>query len=123
MCVLKLSEFRDISHNAVNKQWYKQKFPILKSGNVHNEIHTKNPPRVLWEERSGIPLRSAQTWANMTFGSCYDYVTMGTAVFRSLGLPAVVDRVPVWGRNSEGPVGLHSFQTRERRLQPSIHLL
>ena len=90
---------------------------------VRNEIHTKNPPRVLWEERSGIPLRSAQTWANMTFGSCYDYVTMGTAVFRSLGLPAVVDRVPVWGVTVKATVGLHSFQTRERRLQPSIHLL
>ena len=30
------------------------------------------------------------------------YVTMGTAVFRSLGFPAAVDQVPSWGRNSEG---------------------
>ena len=74
---------------------------------VRNEIHTKNTPRVLWEDRSGIPLMSAQTWANMTFGSCYDYVTMGTAVFRSMGLPSVVDHVPFWGRNHDG----HSWFT------------
>lgn len=74
---------------------------------VRNEIHTKNVPRVLWEERSGIPLRSATTWANMTFGDCYEYVTMGTATFRSLGLPSAVDRVPSWGRNSNG----HSWFT------------
>ena len=74
---------------------------------VRNEIHTKNSPRVLWEDRSGIPLRSASTWAHMTFGSCHDYVTMGTAVFRSLGLPSVVDYVPLWGRNHDG----HSWFT------------
>ena len=89
---------------------------------VRNEIHTKNPPRVLWEERSGIPLRSAQTWANMTFGSCYDYVTMGTAVFRSLGLPSVVDRVPVWGRNSEGH-SWFTFLSDQGKETPTINSL
>lgn len=47
-------------------------------------------------------MRSAATWVRMTYGSCLDYVTMGTAVFRSLGLPATVDQVPFWGRNSDG---------------------
>ena len=72
---------------------------------VRNEIHSKQSDiglRVIWEGQAGIPLRSAETWTHMTYGSCMDYVTMGTAVFRSLGLPAVVDQVPSWGRNSEG---------------------
>lgn len=72
---------------------------------VRDEIHSKQSAighRVIWEDRGSIPMRSAATWVRMTYGSCMDYVTMGTAVFRSLGLPAVVDMVPSWGRNSEG---------------------
>lgn len=72
---------------------------------VRNEIHSKQSAighRVIWEDRGSIPMRSAATWVRMTYGSCMDYVTMGTAVFRSLGFPAAVDQVPSWGRNSEG---------------------
>ena len=72
---------------------------------VRNEIHSKQSAighRVIWEGRGSIPMRSAGTWVRMTYGSCLDYVTMGSAVFRSLGLPAAVDQVPSWGRNSEG---------------------
>ncbi len=72
---------------------------------VRNEIHSKQSAighRVIWEDRGSIPMRSAATWVRMTYGSCIDYVTMGTAVFRSFGLPAVVDMVPSWGRNSDG---------------------
>ena len=72
---------------------------------VRNEIHSKQSAighRVIWEDRGGISMRSAATWVRMTYGSCLDYVTMGTAVFRSFGLPSVVDHVPSWGRNSEG---------------------
>jgi len=72
---------------------------------VRNEIHSKQSAighRVIWEDRGSIPMRSAATWVRMTYGSCLDYVTMGTAVFRSLGLPSAVDQVPVWGRNSDG---------------------
>lgn len=72
---------------------------------VRNEIHNKQSDighRVIWESRGSIPMRSAETWVHMTYGSCLDYVTMGTAVFRSMGLPAVVDQVPIWGRNSDG---------------------
>ena len=72
---------------------------------VRNEIHSKQSAighRVIWEDRGSIPMRSADTWVRMTYGSCMDYVTMGTAVFRSLGFPAAVDNVPSWGRNSEG---------------------
>ena len=72
---------------------------------VRNEIHSKQTAighRVIWEDRGSIPMRSAATWVRMTYGSCIDYVTMGTAVFRSLGLPSMVDQVPSWGRNSDG---------------------
>lgn len=72
---------------------------------VRSEIHAKQSNiglRVIWDDNSGIPMRSAATWVRMTYGSCLDYVIMGTAVFRSLGMPAAVDQVPVWGRNSEG---------------------
>ena len=72
---------------------------------VRNEIHSKQSAighRVIWEDRGSIPMRSADTWVRMTYGSCIDYVNMGTAVFRSVGLPAAVDQVPVWGRNNDG---------------------
>ena len=72
---------------------------------VRNELHSKLSEighRVIWEDRGSIPMRSAATWVRMTYGSCLDYVTMGTAVFRSIGLPAAVDQVPNWGRNSDG---------------------
>ena len=72
---------------------------------VRNELHSKLSEighRVIWEDRGSIPMRSAATWVRMTYGSCLDYVTMGTAVFRSLGLPSTVDVVPMWGRNSDG---------------------
>ena len=72
---------------------------------VRNEIHNKQSAighRVIWEDRGSIPMRSAATWIRMTYGSCKDYVTMGTAVFRSMGLPSAVDEVPMWGRNSDG---------------------
>ena len=72
---------------------------------VRNEIHSKQSEigiRVLWEDRGSLPMRNADTWVHMTYGSCMDYVTMGVAVFRSMGFPAAIDQVPVWGRNSDG---------------------
>ena len=72
---------------------------------VRNELHSNQSEighRVMWEDRSSIPMRSADTWVRMTYGSCKDYVTLGTAVFRSMGFPAVVDEIPAWGRNSDG---------------------
>ena len=72
---------------------------------VRNEIHTKQSDiglRVIWETPGSIPMLSASTWVRMTYGNCMDYVTMGTAVFRSLGLPSIVDMIPMWGRNSDG---------------------
>jgi hypothetical protein len=72
---------------------------------VRNEIHSKQSAighRVIWEDRGSIPMRSSSTWLRMTYGTCSDYVTMGTAVFRSMAFPTSVDNVPSWGRNSDG---------------------
>ena len=72
---------------------------------VRNEIHTKQSDmgfKIFWEDRGCLPLLSAETWTRMTLGSCWDFVNMGISVFRSLGLPASLDYVPLWGRNSNG---------------------
>lgn len=69
---------------------------------VRNEMVWKLNPYIAWTTRSGYPLLSAQTLALMTYGSCLDYVNLGVMTFRSVGLPAVVDNVPLWGRNHEG---------------------
>lgn len=92
---------------------------------VRNEIHSKQSAighRVIWEDRGSIPMRSADTWVRMTYGSCMDYVIMGTAVFRSLGFPAVVDNVPTWGRNSDGH-SWYAFLDDRGREQVTINSL
>lgn len=92
---------------------------------VRNELHSKLSDighRIIWEDRGSIPMRSAATWVRMTYGSCKDYVTMGTAVFRSLAMPAVVDQVPAWGRNSDGH-SWYVFLDDRGREQPTINSL
>lgn len=92
---------------------------------VRGEIHSKQSAighRVIWEDRGSIPMRSAATWVRMTYGSCMDYVTMGTAVFRSVGLPAAVDQIPSWGRNSEGH-SWYVFLSDRGREEPTINSL
>lgn len=69
---------------------------------VRDEINRKNVPHVLWGGRSSPSLLSARTMSSMTFGTCHDYVTMGTLVFRSMGMASAVDQIPLWGRNHEG---------------------
>lgn len=92
---------------------------------VRNEIHSKQSTighRVIWEGQGGIPMRSAATWVRMTYGTCLDYVTMGVAVFRSMGLPAAINKVPIWGRNSEGH-SWYSFLDDRNREQKTINSL
>lgn len=69
---------------------------------VRNEINNKVVPHIYWGSTSGLPFLSTETMLNTTFGSCKDYVTLGVLGFRSLGLPAVIDEVPEWGRNCDG---------------------
>lgn len=71
---------------------------------VRNEMVRKLTPYIVWTTRSGHPMLSAQSLASMTYGTCQDYVNLGVMTFRSVGLPAVVDYVPLWGRNHEGHV-------------------
>ena len=92
---------------------------------VRNELHTKLSSighRIFWEDRGSIPMRSASTWVHMTYGSCLDYVTMGTAVFRSLGFPSAVDMVPAWGRNNDGH-SWYVFLDDHGNEQPTINSL
>ncbi len=53
-------------------------------------------------DESAIELRSAETMVNMKFGRCIDFVTLGTLAFRSMGLPVVIDEVPIYGRFRAG---------------------
>lgn len=69
---------------------------------VRNELVWKIRPNIIWESSNGLPLLSAETMVNMKFGACSDYVTLATAVFRSLGMPAFLDNVPFWGRGNQG---------------------
>ena len=72
---------------------------------VRNEIQQDQyriGHRVIWDGPEIIPLRNAEAWTKMTYGNCIEYVTMGISVYRSLGLPAAVDAVPIWGRNRAG---------------------
>ena len=89
---------------------------------VRNEIHTKNSPTVFWGSDGGPALLGARTLADMTYGTCLDYVTMGTLTFRSMGLPAVVDQVPCWGRNHEGH-SWFTFLSDQGREVPTINSL
>lgn len=69
---------------------------------VRDEIVCDIKPRVLWGEDNGYKLLSSTIMPYMTFGTCEDYVNLGILAFRSLGLPAIKDEVPIWGRNHEG---------------------
>ena len=69
---------------------------------VRNEINNKVVPHIYWGSTSGLGFWNTETMLHMTFGSCRDYVTLGVLGFRSLGLPAVIDEVPEWGRNCDG---------------------
>lgn len=69
---------------------------------IRNEMVWKLRPNVMWETSNGCPLLSAETMVNMKFGACLDYVTLAVATFRSFGLPAFIDNVPVWGRHNQG---------------------
>lgn len=87
---------------------------------VRNEMVKKLNPYIAWTTTSGYPLLSAETMAYTTYGSCLDYVTLGTAVFRSVGLPTVIDDVPIWGRNHEGHTW-YTILTDNNRQIPAQH--
>lgn len=68
---------------------------------VRNDVLAKLGRFETYNE-STIEMRSAETLVNMKFGRCIDFVTLGTAAFRSMGLPVVIDDVPCYGRFRAG---------------------
>jgi len=80
--------------------------PFKASEIVRNELLSKIHPVGMFKP-SGLPMLSVQTMTNMTFGRCIDYVNLGVLTYRSLGIPAVIDETPIWGRYRTG----HSWYT------------
>lgn len=68
---------------------------------VRNEIRRKVNPYGMYTQ-AGYPLLSAELLPKQTFGRCADYVNLGVLTYRSLGLPAIIDEAPFWGRYRAG---------------------
>lgn len=68
---------------------------------VRNELIDKINMYGIYD-RTGIPLLSASLLPHQTYGRCSDYVTLAVLTYRSMGLPAVIDEAPYWGRFRAG---------------------
>ena len=75
--------------------------PFRAVNTIRQEIIRKVKPVGMYRE-SGYPMLSASTLRNMTYGRCLDYVTLGVLTYRSLGIPAMIDETPIWGRYRAG---------------------
>ncbi len=73
---------------------------------VRNEIISKVKPYGVYTG-TGYPLLSASTLPRQTYGSCANYVCLGVSTYRSMGIPAMIDYTPCWGRYRAG----HSWYT------------
>lgn len=52
--------------------------------------------------KSGYPLLRSDLLLNQTYGRCEDYVNLAVMTYRSLGIPAIIDETPFWGRYRAG---------------------
>lgn len=68
---------------------------------VRNEIISKVKPYGVYTG-TGYPLLSASTLPRQTYGSCANYVCLGVSAYRSMGIPAIIDYTPCWGRYRAG---------------------
>ena len=68
---------------------------------VRNEILRKIKPYGVYVGR-WYPLLSSELLPHQTFGRCEDYVDLAVLTYRSLGIPAVIDETPYWGRYRAG---------------------
>lgn len=68
---------------------------------VRNELLRKIKPYGMYT-KAGYPLLSASLLPKQTFGRCEDYVNLGVMTYRSMGLPAIIDETPFWGRYRAG---------------------
>lgn len=73
---------------------------------VRNEINWRVKPYGVYN-RNGYSLLSAATLPHQTFGNCADYVRLAVLTYRSVGIPAIIDETPYWGRYRAG----HSWYT------------
>lgn len=69
---------------------------------IRNEINWRIKPFGIYHSAKGYPFLSASTMPYFTFGNCRDYVNLAVSTFRSVGIPAVVDETPYWGRYRAG---------------------
>lgn len=68
---------------------------------VRKEIIRKVQPHGIFI-RSGYSFLSASTMYKITYGRCADYVNLGVATLRSLGIPVIIESTPQWGRYRAG---------------------
>lgn len=68
---------------------------------VRNDIISKVHPFGV-HTGTGYPLLSASTLPRQTYGSCANYVCLGVSAYRSMGIPAIIDYTPCWGRYRSG---------------------
>ncbi|MGI6757141.1 MAG: hypothetical protein ACOX32_04420 [Bacteroidaceae bacterium] len=66
---------------------------------VRNETLNKIQRYGLYS-RSGLPLLSSELLPMQRFGNISDYTLLATLVFRSLGIPAIIDETPVGSRGT-----------------------
>ena len=75
---------------------------INAANTIRNEINWRIKPFGIYYSAKGYPFLSAGTMPYFTFGNCRDYVTVAVSTFRSVGIPAVIDETPYWGRYRAG---------------------
>lgn len=75
--------------------------PYYASKIVRQSIIEKITPHGM-HLKSGYPFLSASTMYRITYGRCSDYVNVGVATMRSLGIPVIIESTPQWGRYRAG---------------------
>ncbi len=68
---------------------------------VRNEM-LKKVTRYGWYTQKGYEFLSASTMRRITHGGCIDYVNVAVSTYRSLGIPAIIDATPFYGRFRAG---------------------
>lgn len=68
---------------------------------VRNEILRKVRPYGMYT-KEGYPILKASLIPKQTFGRYSDYVKLSVMTYRSMGLPAVIDEITLWGRYRAG---------------------
>ena len=89
----------DLKNLYFDDEEYGTAFKTLET--VRKELFRKIKPAGMHTEVP-YPMLSVETMSRETFGRCSDYVNLGVATFRSLGLPVIIDATPILGRYRSG---------------------